>query len=163
MVALAARCAAAPPPLPEQTFRPLVQVPPGCLNDQSGEYVHAGNPAYRYRGSDDGGTLVLVVEERAARPDAGESRPRAPRVVLERTPGGFLGHTEAVAFTASGQSCAVRFPTAVVACQQDGLTLRAAATTAIDEQCQAPVPPTRPPEVEHRLVRKPLAADGGPG
>lgn len=135
-----------------------MKVPSGCLADQSGDYVHAGNPAYRYRGADDGGTLVLVLvpEDRAG-------TQRAPRVVLERTPGGFSGRTEARAFTPSGQDCAISFPAEVVACGRDGLTLRAAASALMDEQCQAPVPAPRPREVEHRLLRSPLAPDGGPG
>jgi hypothetical protein len=133
------------------------------MDNQSGEYIHAGHPAYRYRGTDDGGTLVLVVEERAASADAGQQGLSAPRVVLERTREGFVGRTEARAFSSSGQSCAVTFPTSVAACGQEGLTLRSAATAAIDEQCQAPVPAPRPQEVEHRLLRKTLAPDGGPG
>jgi len=142
--------------------RPSVQVPAGCLADQTGEYLHADNPAYRYRGRDDGGTLVLVLEEGPAAD--GGSRPAlaaAPRVVLERTSHGFVGRTEARAFAGAGQSCSVSFPTEVVACAQDALTLRAAMSAQVNELCQAPAPAPSAPAaaamLEHRLLR----ADGG--
>lgn len=148
------------------TARPPVQVPAGCLGDQTGEYLHAQNPAYRYRGRDDGGTLVLVLEEGPAAD--GGSRPAlaaAPRVVLERTPHGFVGRTEARAFAGAGQSCAVSFPTEVVACARDALTLRATMSAQVNELCQAPVPAPNAPAgamLEHRLLRAPAAApDGG--
>src|SRR5689334_6021518 len=115
---------------------PPVQVPEGCLRDQSGEYRHAENAAYRYRGRDDGGTLVLILEE--GPPADGGTRPAlaaAPRVVLERTSHGFVGRTEAKAFAGSGQSCAVSFPTEVVACAPDALTLRAAMSAQLNELC----------------------------
>ena len=144
---------------------PPVQVPEGCLRDQSGEYLHAQNIAYRYRGRDDGGTLVLVLEE--GPPDGG-TRPAlaaAPRVVLERTPHGFVGRTEAKAFAGAGQSCAVSFPTEVVACATDALTLRAAMSAQVNELCQAPPPAPGAPAgvmLEQRLLRAPSAApDGG--
>lgn len=147
--------------------RPPVQVPEGCLANQSGEYVHEGNPAYRYRARDDGGTLVLWLEQ-GPPPDGGprQALAQAPRVVLERTPEGFAGRTEARTFTASGQSCEVSFPTRVVACLPGGLTLRAAPSAALDELCRAPpeTPGGAPrPMVEHRLLRNPLARDGGAG
>jgi hypothetical protein len=153
------RCVRAVTPPPP----PPVQVPAGCLRNQSGEYVHAGNPAYRYLGRDDGGTLVLVLEE--GPPADGGARPAlpaSPRVVLDRTSHGFVGHTEARTFSASGQVCAASFPTEVVACPPDGLTLRAAFIT-LDDQCQVTPPPPGTPPLEHRLLRKSLAADGGAG
>jgi hypothetical protein len=146
----------------EGPARPPVQVPPGCLGDQTGEYLHAQNPAYRYRGRDDGGTLVLVLEE--GPPADGGTRPAlaaAPRVVLERTPHGFVGRTEARAFTGTGQSCAVTFPTEMVACARDALTLRAAMSAQVNELCQAPAPAPNAPAaamLEQRLLRAP---DGG--
>lgn len=149
-------------PRPDGT-RPPVQVPEGCLRDQSGEYLHAQNPTYRYRGQDDGGTLVLVLEE-GPRGDGG-TRPAqgaAPRVVLDRTPRGFIGRTEARAFAGSGQSCAVSFPTEVVACGSDALTIRAAATAQVNELCQAPAPAPGSAMLEHRLLRSPRGAAGAP-
>lgn len=144
--------------------RPGVQVPEGCLQDQSGEYVHADNAAYRYRGQDDGGTLVLVLEEdRRADGGARPATAAAPRVVLERTANGFLGRTEARAFTGNGQGCAVSFPTQVVACPREGLTLRTAASAAVNELCQAPAVAPGGAQQDHRLLRKSLAQDGGAG
>jgi len=152
---LALRCV----PHREVAARPPVQVPAGCLADQTGEYLHAQNPAYRYRGRDDGGTLVLVLEEGPAAD--GGSRPAlaaAPRVVLDRTPHGFVGRTEARAFAGAGQSCAVAFPTEVVACAPDALTLRAAMNAQVNELCQSPAPGAPAGAMlEHRLLR----ADGG--
>ncbi|HVE86240.1 MAG TPA: hypothetical protein VND93_25460 [Myxococcales bacterium] len=143
---------------------PPVQVPEGCLADQSGEYVHAQNPTYRYRGRDDGGTLVLVLEEGPAADGGTRPAPAAaPRVVLRRTPAGFVGRTEAQAFTGGGQSCAVSFPTEITACQGNGLTLRSAASIQVNELCQGPAPAPGAPMLEHRLLRRAAAADGGPG
>jgi hypothetical protein len=141
--------------------RPTIQVPAGCLDDQTGEYLHAQNPAYRYRGRDDGGTLVLLLEEGPADGGPRPAHAGAPRVVLERTPHGFVGRTEARAFAGAGQSCPVTFPTEVVACAQDALTLRAAMSAQVNELCQAPAPAPSVPAgamLEHRLLR---AADGG--
>lgn len=146
----------------EGTRPPPVQVPEGCLRDQSGEYLHAQNRAYRYRGQDDGGTLELVLQE--GPPADGGTRPAqaaAPRVVLERTPGGFIGRTEVRAFAGGGQSCAVSFPTEVVACGSDALTLRSAASAQVNELCQLPVPAPGSAMLEHRLLRAP--SDGGQG
>ncbi|HEY8211196.1 MAG TPA: hypothetical protein VIG99_27115 [Myxococcaceae bacterium] len=146
------------PPGPEP-----VQVPSGCLRDQSGEYQHAQNAAYRYRGRDDGGTLVLVLEEGPADGGVRPAPAAAPRVVLNRTPHGFVGRTEARAFAGAGQSCAVSFPTEVTACADDALTLRAAMSAQVNELCQAPPPTAASPMLEQRLLRAPAAApDAGP-
>jgi hypothetical protein len=148
---MALQCA---PHRAEPARPPPVQVPAGCLENQSGEYLHAQNRAYRYRGQDDGGTLLLVLEE--GPPADGGMRPAlaaAPRVVLERTTHGFVGRTEAKAFAASGQSCAVTFPTEVVSCAKDALTLRAAMSAQVNELCQA-LPSVPPGSVqEHQLLR----------
>ena len=149
---LAMRCV----PHREETPRPApVQVPEGCLSNQSGEYLHADNPVYRYRGRDDGGTLVLVLE---VGPSDGGTRPAptgAPRAVLERTSHGFTGHTEGHAFATSGRDCPVSFPTEVVACRSDALTLRTAMGADLDPLCQAVVPSPKPggAVLEHRLLR----------
>jgi hypothetical protein len=52
-----------------------VLVPPGCLADLSGPWVHADDPTWRYDGVDDGGTLTLLVTRTEALVDAG-FRPR---------------------------------------------------------------------------------------
>ena len=105
---------------------------------------------------------MLVLEE-GPPADGGTppARAAAPRVVLERTPRGFVGHTEARAFAGGGQSCAVSFPTEVVACGSDALTLRAAANAQVNELCQLPVPAPTSTMLEHRLLRAPTAPAGG--
>jgi len=56
----------APPPAPA---RPTVVVPDGCLADLSGDWVHVMDPSFRYRATDDGGTVDFVVT-RVELPDA---------------------------------------------------------------------------------------------
>ena len=59
-LALAACARSLPPPdtrvVPPP---PAVRVPPGCLANLGGAWVHADDPSWRYLGRDDGGTLVL--------------------------------------------------------------------------------------------------------
>ncbi|MFY2561362.1 hypothetical protein ACN469_27425 [Corallococcus terminator] len=135
-----------PPPAPP------VRVPPGCESSQAGEYHHADNPAFRYHGEDDGGTLSLTVVRARADSDAGTEPPDSSTasIVLERTPGGFVGETRATGFSGSGAPCPVSFPTELEACDDAGLTLRAVASTSIDEGCR----PSRsgPPPVRLRQV-----------
>jgi len=135
-----------PPPAPP------IRVPAGCESSQAGEYRHADNPAFRYHGEDDGGTLSLAVVRARADGDAGTEPPESSTasIVLERTPGGFVGETRATGFTGSGAPCPVAFPTELVACDDAGLTLRAVASTSIDEGCR----PSRsgPPAVRLRQV-----------
>jgi hypothetical protein len=71
-----------PPPKPEPalTFEP--KVPPGCLNDLSGAWVHADDHSWRYDATDDGGSLHLVVSRTDAPLDAG-FRPRRFRPELD--------------------------------------------------------------------------------
>ncbi|NMO20755.1 hypothetical protein HPC49_34040 [Pyxidicoccus fallax] len=126
-----------PPPAPP------IRVPPGCESSQAGEYYHAENPAFRYYGEDDGGTLSLAVVR--ARPEGGAEVPDAgaASIVLQRTPQGFVGETRATGFTGSGAPCPVVFPTEVVTCADTGLTLRSAASASIDEGCR-PAPSGAP-------------------
>src|SRR3712207_5507932 len=78
-----------PPPAPP------IRVPPGCESSQAGEYHHAQNPAFRYSGEDDGGTLTLSVMR--AHADGGTEHPDGggTSIVLQRTPAGFVGETRA--------------------------------------------------------------------
>ncbi|WP_279636992.1 hypothetical protein, partial [Corallococcus llansteffanensis] len=132
---------------------PPVRVPPGCEKNQSGDYHHAQNPAFRYLGQDDGGTLSLAVVRAWA--DGGVESPDAGSVgiVLRRTPDGFVGETHATGFTGSGTPCPVAFPTEAVACTDAGLTLRAASSTAIDEGCHAAPSGPAPVRQEQVLLR----------
>ncbi|HSP77652.1 MAG TPA: hypothetical protein VLQ93_03940 [Myxococcaceae bacterium] len=139
------------PPDPTTAASP-VRVPPGCEANLAGEYHHAENPAFRYLGEDDGDTLSLAV----ARAREGEETPRdagTVRIILERTPEGFVGQTRATTFTPSGEPCPVHFPTEVVACDDAGLTLRSVAATALDEDCRPAPQEGRQVWREQRLVR----------
>src|SRR5260370_35130073 len=95
---------------------PAIRVPPGCLDDLSGTYVHALNPSYNYLGTDDGGTLFLAVER--AHGDAGASRQESNpmSISLSRTPRGFLGEPRAMIFGTSGRLCSVDCPTEGLGC-----------------------------------------------
>ncbi|QSQ13567.1 hypothetical protein [Myxococcus landrumensis] len=145
----------APPP-------PPVRVPPGCESSQAGEYRHADNPAFRYHGEDDGGTLSLTVLRARTTEDGGTEPPEssASSIVLQRTPEGFVGETRATGFTGSGAPCPVTFPTELVACEDAGLTLRAVASTSIDEGCQPSRSGPPPVRLKQVLLRDP--PDAGP-
>ncbi len=140
---------ASPPP------EPLIQVPPGCLADLSGIYVHGQNASYRYLASDDGGTLFIAVER--SRSDAGVTRmePNPVSVSLSRTAKGFAGETQAVLFVATGRACHVEFPTEIIACDDAGLMLKSAISSAVDESCQPSKAPAHAVMAEHRLARVP--------
>lgn len=145
---------------------PPARIPEGCAADQSGVYLHEGNAEFRYRARDDGGTLVLTVERPAApeASDAGPPASAAADVLLERTSQGFVGQTRGRAFLRSGQSCAVSFPTEVLACEDGGLVLRAASRVLVDETCKPAPRGAATAMLEHRLTREPAAAgaaDGG--
>jgi hypothetical protein len=153
--------APAPPPPPVRT----VQVPPGCERNLAGPYHHADNPAFRYLGEDDGGTLTLAVTRVRAEQEAPADAGTGVSIRLERTAEGFVGATEAVAFTPGGTECPVRFATQAVRCDDQGLTLRSVVSTALDEECHpAPSGPS-PDWKEQRLVRgepaSALAPDAG--
>lgn len=137
----------APPPAP------AVKVPPGCERNQAGEYHHAENPAFRYYGEDDGGTLSLAVvrahdSEEVDAPDSG-----SPSIVLQRTPAGFVGETRAIGFSGAGTPCPVVFPTEVVRCTDAGLTLRSATSTSIDEDCRTAPKGAASARMEQVLLR----------
>ncbi len=155
-------CSAKAPPRTEAQSPPPpppIRVPAGCESSQAGEYHHAQNPAFRYYGQDDGGTLSLVMVR--AQADGGTPAPDASTtsIVLQRTPAGFVGETRATGFTGSGAPCPVVFPTEAVACSDAGLTLRSAASTAINEGCQSD--PTRAPGVRLEQVLLRGAPDAG--
>ena len=120
----------APPP-------PPIRVPPGCLDDLSGSYVHALNPSYNYLGTDDGGTLFLAVERAHGDAGAGRQDSNPISISLSRTPRGFLGETRANVFVTSGRICAVDFPTELVGCDDGGLVLKSAMSRNVDESCRA--------------------------
>ncbi len=160
VLSLTACPAKAPPRIEAQNPPPPpVRVPAGCESSQAGEYHHAENPAFRYHGEDDGGTLSLTVSRALAEggtdvPDAG-----AASIVLQRTPEGFLGETRAMGFAGSGTPCPVVFPTEVVSCADAGLTLRSAASTSIDEGCRPA--PSGAPTVRLQQVLLRGAPDSG--
>lgn len=144
-------CPARTPSLPPST-PPPVHVPPGCEKNQSGEYHHADNPAFRYRGEDDGGTLTLTLVRtlNEGQLDGGS----AVSIQLQRTADGFVGETRATTFTSAGVACPVHFPTQATLCDPTGLTLRSVVTAAIDEDCRpAPGGPRQPQWKEQRLLR----------
>jgi hypothetical protein len=160
-------------------------VPPGCLADLSGRWVHAVDPAYMYDATDDGGTLTLMVHRapvdagfrpRVFRADAGAPRPvdaggpaagalpstsggeTAPDdgvVVLERTPRGFVGEARATLTHPAGRRCDARFRAEVVECSDGGLLLEAESATALGEGCEPPANALPVPRVEQRLIRAP--------
>ncbi|MFP2901737.1 hypothetical protein [Corallococcus sp. 4LFB] len=155
VLSLAACPGKAPPRVDTATASrpPPIHVPPGCEKDQSGDYHHAQNPAFRYLGRDDGHTLSLAVVRAWA--DGGVESPDAGSVgiVLTRTPEGFVGETRATGFSASGTPCPVAFPTEAVACTDAGLTLRAASSTSIDEGCRPATSGPAPVRQEQVLLR----------
>ncbi|MFP2931224.1 hypothetical protein ACLESO_39745 [Pyxidicoccus sp. 3LG] len=155
-------CPAKAPPRTEDKPLPPppVRVPAGCESSQAGEYHHAENPAFRYHGEDDGGTLSLAVMR--AHADGGTEAPPdsgATTIVLQRTPNGFVGETRATGFAGSGTSCPVVFPTEVVACADAGITLRSASSTSIDEGCRPA--PSGAPTVKLQQVLLRGAPDAG--
>jgi hypothetical protein len=143
-------CPARTPSQPEPP-RP-VRVPPGCEKSQAGEYHHAENPAFRYLGEDDGGTLTLAVV-RARQGAESQADGGTVSIVLHRTPDGFTGETRATTFTTTGRACPVRFPTQLTVCDATGLTLRSVATSAIDEDCRPATSGPQPAWKEQRLSR----------
>ncbi|HYO52037.1 hypothetical protein [Archangium sp.] len=137
------------PPAP-----PPIRVPTGCEKNQAGEYHHTENPAFRYLGEDDGGTLTLTLARAREGAEGQADGGTTVSIVLNRTPDGFVGETRAATFTPAGTACPVRFPTQATDCDDKGLTLRSVASAAIDENCRpAPSGPT-PVWKEQRLLRR---------
>jgi hypothetical protein len=143
----------APTPAPgERAARPI-RVPSGCEQSQAGEYHHAENPAFRYLGEEDGGTLTLALVRASADGGVGSSGTGTVSIVVSRTPEGFVGETHATGFNAAGTSCPVTFPTEVTACEARSLTLRSEASTAIGEDCRPAPSGPRPTRLQQVLVR----------
>ncbi|MFE8601579.1 hypothetical protein [Archangium violaceum] len=141
-----------PPPAP-----PPIQVPPGCEKNQAGEYHHTENPAFRYVGEDDGGTLTLTLARTRQGLEAQADGGAAVSIVLNRTSDGFVGETRSTTFTTGGAACPMRFPTRAVVCDEKGLTLRSIASTAIDEDCRPAPSGPQPVWKDQRLLRIPDA------
>lgn len=156
-VAVLLGCPRAKPP-PSPPAPPPIKVPAGCEADLSGTWAYSDRPDWRYRGTDDGKTLVLSVERASEveRPDGGVTPAQEVAVVLERTPEGFLGAAHATVYTAS-RPCEVSFPTEVVACTDGGLTLSSAEALLVDETSCAVRADPQAPRKQHQLV--PFSAD----
>ena len=141
---------------------PPVHIPPGCERDQSGEYHHVGNTAFRYLAQDDGRTVSLTLLHSLE--DGGVGNPPdagAITITVDRTPEGFVGETRATGFS-SGTPCPVKFPTEVTACAPDSLTLRSVQKTSVDSACRpAPRGPT-PTWTEQVLRRGPPPPEPAP-
>ncbi len=154
-------CTGQTPPPGERAVRPI-RVPSGCEQNQAGEYHHAENPAFRYLGQDDGGTLTLAVVRASAEGEVGTPDAGTVSIVVARTPDGFVGETRATGFSATGTPCPVTFPTEVTACDSRSLTLKSAAGTTIGEDCRPAPSGPRPTSLQQVLVRgAPSAADAG--
>lgn len=138
----------APPPA-----APPIRVPPGCEKNQAGEYHHTENPAFRYLGEDDGGTLMLTLARTRQGLETHTDGGTTVSIVLNRTPDGFVGETRSTTFTTAGVACPVRFPTQAMVCDDKGLTLRSIASTAIDEDCRPAPSGPKPVWKEQRLLR----------
>lgn len=170
----------APPPPPPA---PAVVVPAGCLELQSGAWVHAEDPTWRYQAEDDGGALTLIVHHRVVL-DAGFSPRRfrvqdagldagppttdedagtqdelpSARVELFRTDAGFLGSTLTRFTHPAGTTCDVAFPTRVLGCGDGGLTLETEDSAALGDACQPPARPAETPLRRHHLRREGIDA-----
>lgn len=130
-----------------------MHIPPGCERDQTGEYHHVGNPAFRYLAQDDGRTMSLTLLHSLAdggvggTPDAG-----AVTITVDRTPEGFVGETRATGFSA-GTPCPMKFPTEITACAPDSLTLRSVQKTSVDQACR-PAPRGPAPTWTEQVLRR---------
>ncbi len=132
---------------------PSISVPPGCEKNQAGEYHHTENPAFRYLGEDDGGTLTLTLARARQGVETQTDGGTTVSIVLNRTPNGFVGETRSTTFTRGGMACPVRFPTQAAVCDDKGLTLRTVGSTAIDEDCRPAPSGPKPVWKEQRLLR----------
>ena len=147
LMACPARTPSSPPASPPN------RVPPGCEKNQAGEYHHTDNPAFRYLGEDDGGTLTLMLARTREGAETQTDGGMTVSIVLNRTPDGFVGETRSTTFTTGGLACPVRFPTQAMVCDDKGLTLRTIASTAIDEDCRPAPSGPKPVWKEQRLLR----------
>jgi hypothetical protein len=133
--ALVLGCAAPSTPRPPETLTP--PVPPGCLADLGGPWVLVTDPSWSYRGTDDGGTLILAVERHW--PDGGTPPgPSSAQVVLRRSASGFAGETRAPRMGSAGPACEASIPVEVTSCADGGLILRTVDRLRVDGRC-APV------------------------
>jgi hypothetical protein len=150
-----AACAVHPTPLPmPPPPKPkLVEIPPGCEADFSGTWSYENDLHWRYLAADDAGVLTLSAFK-TGEADAG---PPAATVVLRRGNQGFKGEVLGKAVLPSGEECEVRLPAEVRACDDAGLLIASAASTAVGEGCQTPSKPRPEVMLEHRLTR----ADAG--
>ena len=174
LISACVRTTPQPAPEPPALPRPVVVVPAGCLDSFGGSWVHATDPAYRYEGEDDGGTLTLVVThmlgvdagfsprrfrvsdagiDAGVELDAGIPAPSAVRIELQRTPNGFVGATLAPLTHPTGRVCEGRFPTSVLSCADGGLLLESQSATALGDACQAPARPLGVLTQRHLLLR----------
>jgi hypothetical protein len=148
---------------PSSPSAPEVRVPPGCLSNLSGEYVHAGNAGYRYLAMDDGTTLSISVEKAIGDPGRSATDGGTPiQIRLSRTAKGFLGHTLATGTLSSGQTCPADFLTEIVSCDKDEIALRSVGEIFLDEACRPPQGGTPSSMREQRLVRMSRAESRGP-
>ena len=175
-----------PPTPPTPPPAPRFDVPEGCLELQTGAWVHANDATWTYDAEDDGGQLTLrslhvVVRDAGFSPrtfrrdagvtldagvvDAGEeivSSLPSPSVLLQRTDAGFVGETLATFRHPTGRLCEVRFPTRVLSCD-GGLWLESHDTAAVGDGCQAPANPSAPGVRQHHLIRSGNAASNDAG
>lgn len=181
MAALVGACQRPPPPAPPPPPPPSVVVPDGCSANLSGDWVHAVDPSFHYRGADDGGTLTLevtrvevpdagfhprrfrdagvadvdagAVDAGPDEPDAGSTTP-AVQLVLTRTAKGFVGETRVTVRHPQGRDCEAVFPAEVLDCRDGGLVIAATPAVVLDDACQPPAPaPTGPPP--RQALRRP--------
>lgn len=138
---------------PPETSAPEVQVPAGCLNNLSGEYVHAANAGYRYLAMDDGRTLTMSVVRTGTEAPRGSDAGTPVQIRLTRTAKGFLGHTQATGTLSSGQTCPAEFLTEVVSCGKSEIVVRSIGEVFLDEACRPPQGGNPGAMREHRLVR----------
>ena len=143
---------------------PVRFVPRGCEGPLAGDYVHAQNRGYHYRGLDDGGTLTLTVLREGADAGAGLlGDPADTRVVLTRSAHGFTGASYSAQLPESEpgsvkRRCPIAVPTEVIGCDDGGLTLRAQEKVWVGPGCESPS--VTPPVIwlEQRLVHAPATA-----
>ncbi len=141
-------CAGARPVQP--VAAPAFKVPPACEVPLGGPYRHAKDPEFRYRGVDDGRKLELSL---LTPRNHHQGLTDTPRIEVVRSADGFRGETRASGLNGEQRPCPLVFPTEVIACDAEGLTLRTVRTSSIDERCQA-LNEAAPRWIEQRLLRE---------